>query len=202
MSRRSAPLQMPRCPVSLLGQRRRQRSWPAHPGREGSAGRRLPGRFLPLARESVSLQPSPGRARSSSPQLPQTPRLSGRRGQGPGLARGSAVAGSRALLTWQLRDSGEGQRVVRVRAGGWCRGGWGVLGLGASPLLFKFHSLQGFKLAALRPRDTETGCVCLPDPLPKEIVVSVANVEHLGNFTKNSRVSSSLGKGRAYSHTE
>ncbi|XP_061000702.1 uncharacterized protein LOC133057768 isoform X2 [Dama dama] len=49
MSRRSAPLQTPGCPVSLLGQRRGQRSWPSRPGREGSAGRRLPGRFLPLA---------------------------------------------------------------------------------------------------------------------------------------------------------
>lgn len=133
MSRRSAPLQTPGCPVSLLGQRRGQRSWPSRPGREGSAGRRLPGRFLPLACESVSLQPSPGRARSSSPHIPQTQRLSGRRGQGPGLAGGSAVARvSGGLLTWQLRGGGEGQHKVRVRAGGRGLGGAGAGGISSA----------------------------------------------------------------------
>ena len=126
---------MPGCPVSLLGQRRRQRSWPARPGGEGSAGRRLPGRFLPLARESVSLQPSPGRARSSSPQIPQTQRLSGRRGQGPGLAGGSAVArvSSRGAAHLATQGQwGEGQHAVRVRAGGWWGGGAGAGGISSA----------------------------------------------------------------------
>ncbi|XP_061000703.1 uncharacterized protein LOC133057768 isoform X3 [Dama dama] len=68
MSRRSAPLQTPGCPVSLLGQRRGQRSWPSRPGREGSAGRRLPGRFLPLA--SATGDSNRYHRRTIEPELP------------------------------------------------------------------------------------------------------------------------------------
>ena len=86
MSPEKSPLQTPGCPFS----RGDRGSWPSRPS-GGSEGWRLPGRFLPHAHESVSLQLSLGSERSSF--ATDFPRLSASLGgdTGPGQAGGSVL---------------------------------------------------------------------------------------------------------------